>query len=302
MESLMLSFPWVNQNHLSSARLSQNRQTQTPQSVPTGPTHRLHRREANVSKAQGQNHWEWWLQPWNQRTFASWQESYDKSRQCVEKQRHYFANKGLYSQGCVLPSGHVQLWDLDLKEGGVPKNRCLGAVVLEKTLDSPLDSKEIKPVSLKGSQPWILIGRTDAEAETSVFWSSDVNSWPIGKVPDAGKNWGQMEKRESEDKMPGWHHWHHGHKLGHTLGRWWGTGRHGVLQSMGSKGSDMTRWPKTTTTTSLLLLLWSLRLSGLLQSFQVTFLSARWDAAPSMNCWIKAYWSVHCRKFSFNKP
>ena len=84
MESLMLSFPWVNQNHLSSARLSQNRQTQTPQSVPTGPTHRLHRREANVSKAQGQNHWEWWLQPWNQRTFASWQESYDKSRQCVE--------------------------------------------------------------------------------------------------------------------------------------------------------------------------------------------------------------------------
>ena len=160
---------------------------------------------------------------------------------------------------------------------------------------------KIKPVKPKGNQSWIFTGRTDAEAETSVFWSSDVNSWPIRKVPDAGKNWGQMQKRASEDEMAGWHHWRNGHKLGHTLGSWWGTGRHGVLQSMGSKESDMTRQLKTTTTTSLLLLLWSLRLSGLLQSFQAPFLSAGWDAAPSMNCWIKAYWLVHRRKFSFNK-
>ena len=92
------------------------------------------------------------------------------------------------------------------------------SVVLEKTLESPLNSKEIKPVNLKGNQAWILIGRTDTEAETPVFWLSDVNSWLIGKVTDAGKNWGQKEKRASEDEMAGWHHWCNGHELGQTLG------------------------------------------------------------------------------------
>ena len=110
------------------------------------------------------------------------QESYDKSRQCVEKQRHYFANKGMYGQGYGFPSGHVQLWELDHKKGRIPKNRCLGTVVLEKAPESPLGSKEIKPGNLKGDQPWISTGRTDAEAEAPVFWSSDVNRWLIGKV------------------------------------------------------------------------------------------------------------------------
>ena len=108
----------------------------------------------------------------------------------VLKSRHSSADKGLYSQGYGLPNGHVQLRELDRKEGGAPKNWCLLTVVLEKTPESPLYSKEIKPVNLKGDQPWIFSGMTDAEAETPVFWSSDTNSWLIGKVPDAGKDWG----------------------------------------------------------------------------------------------------------------
>ena len=94
----------------------------------------------------------------------------------VLKSRHYSADKGSHSQGYGLPSDHAQLWELDHKEGRMPKNSCVRTVVLEKTSESPLDSKEIKPVNLKGNQPWILAGRTDAEAETPVFWS-----------PDAGK-------------------------------------------------------------------------------------------------------------------
>ena len=97
------------------------------------------------------------------------------------------------SQGFSLPSGHVWLWDLDCKEGRGLKKWCLWSVVLEKTPESPLDSK-IKPVNLKGNQPWILIGRIDAEAKAPVFWSSDANSWLIGKVPDAGKDWGGHQR------------------------------------------------------------------------------------------------------------
>ena len=149
---------------------------------------------------------------------ASWQESDNQPRQCVEKQRHYSADSGLYSQGYGLPSGHIRLWELDHKEGRMPKDWCLQTVVLEKTPESPLDSKEIKPVSLKGNQPWILVGKTDPEVEAPVFWSSDANSWFIGKVPDAGRDWGQKEKRASENGMAGWHLWCNGHELGQTLG------------------------------------------------------------------------------------
>ena len=180
------------------------------------------------------HHCRWWLWPWNQKMIASWQESYDKPRQCVEKQRHYFANESLYSQGYGLPSGHVWLWELDHKEGRTPKNWCLQTVVLEKTPESPMDIKEIKPVNLKGNQPWTLIRRIDVEAEAPVFWSSDANCWLTGKVPDAGKDWRQKEKRASENEMTGWHHQCNGHEFRQT-GRWWGTGRPGVLQSMGSQ-------------------------------------------------------------------
>ena len=98
----------------------------------------------------------------------------------VLESRHYSADKGPHSQGCGLPRGHVRLWELDCKEGRIPKNWCLWNVVVDKTPESPLESKEIKPVNLKGCQCWILIGRTDDEAEAPVFWSSDGDS--IGKV------------------------------------------------------------------------------------------------------------------------
>ena len=124
------------------------------------------------------------------------------------------------------PSGHVWFWLLVHKEGRVRKNRCLWTVMLEKTPESLLDSKEIKSVNLKGNQLWILVGRTDAEAP--VFWPPDSNSWLIGKVPDTGKDWGQKEKRASEDEMAGWHHQCNGHELGQTP-RWWETGRPGIL-------------------------------------------------------------------------
>ena len=107
--------------------------------------------------------------------------------------------------------------ELDRKEGRMPKNWCLRPVVLEKIPESPLDSKEIKPLNLKGDQPWIFTESTDAEAEAPVFWSCDVNRWLIGKVPDPGKDLGQKENRVSEDEMAGWHHWCNKHELRQTL-------------------------------------------------------------------------------------
>ena len=153
------------------------------------------------------------LQPWNRKVIASWQESYDKPRQCGEKQRHKSANKGPYSQGYCFPSGHVGLWELDRKEGSVPKNRCSWTVLLEKTPESPLDSKAIKLVNLKGDQPWTFTGRTDAEAEAAIFWPPDMNSQLIEKDPDAGKGWRQEKKGMTEDEMVEWHHWVNGHEF-----------------------------------------------------------------------------------------
>ena len=115
-------------------------------------------------------------------------------------------NKGPSSQGYGFSSSHVWMWELDCKESWVPKNWYFWTVVLEKTLESPLDWKEIQPVHLKGDQSWVFIGRTDAEAETPILWPSDAKSSHIGKDPDAGKDWGQ-EKGTTEDKMVGWHHW-----------------------------------------------------------------------------------------------
>ena len=147
---------------------------------------------------------------------ATWQESYDKPRQYVEKQRHYSADKGPYSQGYDLPSGHVQLWELDQKEGGASKNWCLRTIVLEKTPESPMDSKEIKPVNPKVNQSWIVIRRTHVEAP--ILWPPVMKTWLTGKVPDAGKDQEQNEKRSSEDEMVGWYHQCNGLELGQTLG------------------------------------------------------------------------------------
>ena len=137
---------------------------------------------------------------------APWKKSYDKPRQHIKKQRHYFINKGLSSQGYGFSSGHVRMWEFDYKESWAPKNWCFWTVVLEKTLDSPLDCKEIKPVNPKGNQPWIFIGKTDVEAEAPILWPPDVKSI-IGKDPHAGKDWRQEEKGTTEDEMVGWHHW-----------------------------------------------------------------------------------------------
>ena len=144
-------------------------------------------------------------------------------------------DKGPSSQSYSFSSNHVWMWELDHKEGWVLKNWCFWTVMLEKTLESPLDWKEITPVNPNGNQPWILVGKTDAEAEAPVFWSSDVNSWlirKVRKVPDAGKDCGQ-KKRVSEDDMAGWHYQCNGHELGQTSGRWWETGRPGMLQFKG---------------------------------------------------------------------
>ena len=141
-------------------------------------------------------------------------ESYDQPRQPIKKQRHYFVNKDPSSQGYGFPSSHVWMWELDYKESWVLKNQCVWTVVLEKTLESPLDFKEIQPVHPKGDQSWVFIGRTDVEAETPILSPPDVKSWLIWKDPDAGKYWGQEEKGTTEDKMLGWHHRLNGHGFG----------------------------------------------------------------------------------------
>ena len=123
----------------------------------------------------------------------SWKKSYDQPRQHIKKQRHYFVNKGLSSQGYGFSSGHVWMWELDCEESWAPKNLCFWTVVLEKTLESPLDCKEIQPVHSK-DQSWVFLGRNDAIADTPVLWPPHAKSWLIGKDSDAGRDWGQEEK------------------------------------------------------------------------------------------------------------
>ena len=141
---------------------------------------------------------------------APWKKRYDKLRQHIKKQK-YFANKGPSGQSYGFSSSHVWMWELDHKENWGPKNWYFWTVVLEKTLESPLDCKEIQPVHPKGNQSGILIGRTDTEAETPILCPSDAKNWLIGKDPDAGKDWRQEAKGTIEDEMVGWHHWLNGH-------------------------------------------------------------------------------------------
>ena len=130
-----------------------------------------------------------------------------------KKQRHHFANTGPSSQGYCFSSGHVLMWELDCEEGWAPKNWCFWTVVLEKTLESPLDCK-IQSVHPKADQSWMFIGKTDVEAETPILWPPYVKSWLIGKDPDAEKDWGQEGKGMTEDEMVGWHHRLNGHEFG----------------------------------------------------------------------------------------
>ena len=130
-----------------------------------------------------------------------------------KKQRHYFADKGLSSQSYGFSSSRVWMWVLDHKESWAQKNWCFWTVVLVKTLESPLNCKEIQPVNPKGNQSWIFIGRTDAEAETPIFCPPHAKSLLIGKDPDAGRDWGQEEKGMTEDEMAECHHRLNGHEF-----------------------------------------------------------------------------------------
>ena len=132
------------------------------------------------------------------------------------------------------------MWELDHKEGWAQKNWCFWTVVLDKTLVSPLDCKEIKPVNPKGNQPWIFVRRTDAEAETPILWPPDAKSQFIGKDPDAGKDWRQEEKGTAEDEMVWWHHWLDGHEFEQAPGVGDGQGSLVRCSPWGHKESDMT--------------------------------------------------------------
>ena len=171
-----------------------------------------------------------------------WKESYDQLRQHVKKQKQYFANKSLSSQIYGFSSSHVWMWELDYKEILAQKNWCFWSVVLEKTLESPLDSKEIQPVNPKGHQSWVFIGRTGVEAETPIVWPHDVKSWLIGKDPDAGKDGRQEEKGMTEDEMVGWHHRFNGNEFGWTQGVGDGQGSLVHCSSWSCKELDMTEW------------------------------------------------------------
>ena len=142
-----------------------------------------------------------------------WKENYDQPRWHIKKQRHYFVKKSPSSQGYGFSSSHVWMLELDYKERWVLKNWCFWTVVLEKTLESPLDCKEIQPVPPK-DQSWVFIGRTNAEAEIPILWPPDAKSWLICKALDAGKDWRQEEKGTVEDEMVGSHHRLNGHEFG----------------------------------------------------------------------------------------
>ena len=154
----------------------------------------------------------------------------------VKKQRHYFADKGPSSQSYGFSNSHEWMWELDHKEGWAPNNWCFWTVVLEKTLESPLNCKEIKPVNPKGNQPWIFIGRIDAEAP--ILWPPDVKSQLIWKDPDAGKDWRQEEKGTTEDERVGWHHQCNGHEFEQAPGDGEEQGNLACCSPWGLKESD----------------------------------------------------------------
>ena len=148
-----------------------------------------------------QTHCKWWLQPWNSKMLTPWRESYDQPRQHIKKQRHHFANKGPSSQSYGFSSSHVWMWDLDYKESWVQKNWCFWTVVLEKTLEHPMDCKEIQPVHPKRlnihCKDWCWSWNSNT-------WPPDAKNWLTCKDPDAGKDWRQEEKGTTEDKMVEW--------------------------------------------------------------------------------------------------
>ena len=183
------------------------------------------------------NHCRRWLQ-WNQKMTASWQEICSKHRHCVEKQRHYSANKGPYSQGYGLPSGHIRLWDLDHKEGRDQKpdafELCWRRLLRVPWIARRSNKSIVREINPEYSLEWLML-------KLQYFGKSDANSWLIGKVPDAGKDRGQKEKRVSKDEMAGWNHQCSGHELGQTSGDGEGQGGLACCSPWGHKEPD-TSW------------------------------------------------------------
>ena len=159
-----------------------------------------------------QHSWKCWYSH-EIKTPASWKESYDQPRLHIKKQRHYFPDKCPYSQSYGFSSSHIWMYELYHKEGWELKNWCFWTVVLEKTPEILLDSKEIKPVNPKGNQSWIIIEMTDVEAEAPILWPPDAKNWFIIKDPGAGKDWTPEEKGKTENEMIGWHHWLNEHEF-----------------------------------------------------------------------------------------
>ena len=153
-----------------------------------------------------------WLKPWNLKTLALWKKSYNQTRQHIKKQRHYFANKGPSIKGMVFLVVMYGCESLTIKKAEHQRIEAFELWCWRRLLWVPLDCKEIQPVCPKGSQPWIFIERTDAEAETPILWPTEAKNWLIWKDLDAGKDWRQ-EKGTTEDKMVGWHHWLNGHEF-----------------------------------------------------------------------------------------
>ena len=178
------------------------------------------------------NHCRWWLSH-EIRRLAPLKKSSDQPRPYIKKQRHSFADNSPSSQSYGFSSGLVWMWELDCQESWVLKNCCFWTVTLEKTLESPLDCKEIQPVHSEGDQPWDFFGGSDAEAETPVLWPPHAKGWLIGKDSDAGRDWGQEEM----DEMAGWHHWLDGRESEWTPGV--GDGQRGLVccDSWGRKES-----------------------------------------------------------------
>ena len=170
------------------------------------------------------------------------EESYGKSRQHMQKQRHYFADQGPSSQSYDFSNSHVWIWVSDHKESWAQKNWCFWTVALVKTLESPLDCIEIKPVNPKGNQPWTFFGRTDAEAKAPVLQPPDAKSRLIWKYPDAGKDWKYEEKGVTEDEMVGWDHRLNGHEFEQALGDGEGQGSLVCCTPWSRKESDTTEW------------------------------------------------------------
>ena len=179
------------------------------------------------------------------------------------------------------------MWELDYEESWAPKNWCFWTVVLDKTLESPLDREEIQPVHPKGHQSWVFIGRTDVEAEIPIVWPPDAKNWLIWKDPDAGKDWRQ-EKGITEDEMVGWHHWFNGHEFGQTLGASDGQGGLACCSPWDQKESECLSW--TELEHSLALLLFGIRR-------KTDFIPVLWPLLSFPN--LLTYWVQHFHSIIF---